>query len=115
MAESVLGFTIEPERIAGVAVTVIVGNVLTSTCASLFTWQSRVDRRALFHRAAARSRSALFGADVSHASHAQRRLMSRFGIRGIGSFYYLATPLVKPISPHAKSLNATKKSKTERH
>lgn len=42
MAESVLGFTIELERIAEVGVMMMVGNVLATAGASLFTWQSAV-------------------------------------------------------------------------
>ncbi|MEM5385750.1 cation:proton antiporter [Paraburkholderia phymatum] len=91
MAESVLGFTIELERIAEVAVMMIVGNVLASTHASLFTWQSAVLIVALFFVVRPLAvEASLLGSD---ASHAQRRLMSWFGIRGIGSFYYLAFAL----------------------
>jgi len=88
MAESVLGFTIELERIAEVAVMMIVGNVLASAHFALFTWQSALLIVALFFfvRPVAVEVSLL----GSQASHAQRRLMSWFGIRGIGSFYYLA-------------------------
>jgi NhaP-type Na+/H+ or K+/H+ antiporter len=92
MAESVLGFTIELERIAEVAVMMIVGNVLATSGASLFTnWQSAVLIVALFFvvRPVAVEASLLGSA----ATHAQRRLMSWFGIRGIGSFYYLAFAL----------------------
>jgi sodium/hydrogen antiporter len=88
MAESVLGFTIELERIAEVAVMMIVGNVLASTRFALFTWHSALLIVVLFFvvRPVAVELSLL----GSRASHAQRRLMSWFGIRGIGSFYYLA-------------------------
>jgi sodium/hydrogen antiporter len=88
MAESVLGFTIELERIAEVVVMMIVGNVLASTHLVLFTWQTALLIGALFFivRPAAVEVSLL----GSRASHTQRRLMSWFGIRGIGSFYYLA-------------------------
>jgi NhaP-type Na+/H+ or K+/H+ antiporter len=91
MAESVLGFTIELERIAEVAVMMIVGNVLATSGAMLFTWQSALLIVALFFivRPIAVEASLL----GSNASHAQRRLMSWFGIRGIGSFYYLALAL----------------------
>jgi sodium/hydrogen antiporter len=91
MAESVLGFTIELERIAEVVVMVIVGNVLSTSGASLFTWHSAILIAALFFVVRPLAvETSLIG---SSASHAQRRLMSWFGIRGIGSFYYLALAL----------------------
>jgi sodium/hydrogen antiporter len=91
MAESVMGFTIELERIAEVAVMAMVGNVLANLQAPLFTWQSVALTVALFLivRPAAVELSLL----RSSATQTQRRLMSWFGIRGIGSFYYLAYAL----------------------
>ncbi|SAK87675.1 sodium/hydrogen exchanger [Caballeronia catudaia] len=103
MAERVHGFTLELERIAEVAIMLIVGAVLATIWRELFTWQAAALIVALFLvlRPAAVEIS-LIG---SHAAGAQRRLMSWFGIRGVGSFYYLlyalehaprdvATPLV---------------------
>lgn len=91
MTESVLGFTIELERIAEVAVMAMVGNVLANLPAPLFTWQTVALCAALFVivRPAAVELSLL----GSSATPTQRRLMSWFGIRGIGSFYYLAYAL----------------------
>jgi len=40
MTESVLGFTIELERIAEVAMMAMVGNVLANLQGPLFTWQA---------------------------------------------------------------------------
>ncbi|KND54805.1 NhaP-type Na+/H+ and K+/H+ antiporter [Candidatus Paraburkholderia kirkii] len=87
MAERVLGFTIELERIAEVAIMLMVGAVLATMWRTLFTWQAGALIVALFLvlRPAAVEAS-LIG---SHATAAQRRLMSWFGIRGVGSFYYL--------------------------
>lgn len=91
MTESVLGFTIELERIAEAVVMTTIGNVLANLRVPLFTWQSAALIVVLFVlvRPIAVELS-LFG---SKAAHAQRRLMSWFGIRGIGSFYYLAYAL----------------------
>lgn len=91
MTESVLGFTIELERIAEVAIMAMIGNVLANLRVPFFTWSSAALIVALFVviRPAAVELSLL----GSRASHAQRRLMSWFGIRGIGSFYYLAYAL----------------------
>ncbi|SAK94371.1 sodium/hydrogen exchanger [Caballeronia pedi] len=87
MAERVHGFTIELERIAEVAIMLIVGAVLATMWRDLFTWQAGALIVALFFvlRPAAVEAS-LIGSD---AAGPQRRLMSWFGIRGVGSFYYL--------------------------
>jgi NhaP-type Na+/H+ or K+/H+ antiporter len=87
MAERVHGFTIELERIAEVAVMLMVGAVLATMWRDLFTWKAAALIVALFFvlRPAAVEAS-LIG---SHATGVQRRLMSWFGIRGVGSFYYL--------------------------
>ncbi|MBP0589992.1 cation:proton antiporter [Paraburkholderia sp. LEh10] len=104
MAESVLGFTIELERIAEVAVMMIVGNMLATSGASLFTWQSALLIVALFLVVRPLAvEASLLGSD---ASHAQRRLMSWFGIRGIGSFYYLAFALEATQGRHTQDVVA---------
>ncbi|MFM0736206.1 cation:proton antiporter [Paraburkholderia xenovorans] len=104
MTESVLGFTIELERIAEVAVMAMIGNVLATLRVPLFTWQTVALTVTLFVivRPAAVELSLL----GSNASPTQRRLMSWFGIRGIGSFYYLTYALehgaaadVQPLVP----------------
>ncbi|MDR5779528.1 cation:proton antiporter [Caballeronia sp. LZ065] len=87
VAERVHGFTIELERIAEVAIMLMVGALLATMWRELFTWQAAALIAALFLvlRPAAVELS-LIG---SHATGTQRRLMSWFGIRGVGSFYYL--------------------------
>ncbi|MFM0502693.1 cation:proton antiporter [Paraburkholderia caffeinilytica] len=91
MTESVMGFTIELERIAEVAVMAMVGNVLATLQVPLFTWQTVALTVALF--VLVRPASVELSLLGSSATPAQRRLMSWFGIRGIGSFYYLAYAL----------------------
>jgi sodium/hydrogen antiporter len=91
MAESVLGFTIELERIAEMATMMIIGNVLATESVPLLTWSSAALIVALFVLVRPLAvEASLVG---SQASPAQRRLMSWFGIRGVGSFYYLAYAL----------------------
>ena len=106
MTESVLGFTIELERIAEVAIMAMIGNVLATLRAPLLTWQSAALIVVFFLlvRPIAVELSLL----GSRASQAQRRLMSWFGIRGTGSFYYLAyalehgpTAQILPLAPLA--------------
>jgi NhaP-type Na+/H+ or K+/H+ antiporter len=84
MAESVLGFTGEIERIAELSVMLIVGSFLSM---SLLTWQSAALIGVLF--LVIRPLSVELALLGSGTAPAQRRLMSWFGIRGVGSFYYL--------------------------
>lgn len=104
MTESVLGFTIELERIAEMAVMAMVGNVLAMLEVPLFNWQTVLLTFVLF--VIVRPASVELSLLGSSATHTQRRLMSWFGIRGIGSFYYLTYALengraadVQPLVP----------------
>jgi NhaP-type Na+/H+ or K+/H+ antiporter len=91
VAERVLGFTIELERIAEVAIMLIVGSVLANVWKQLFTWQGAAVTALLFLVARPLSvQASLIG---SSATAPQRLLTSWFGIRGVGSFYYLAYAL----------------------
>ncbi|VWC73400.1 cation transporter [Burkholderia lata] len=91
MAESVLGFTIELERIAEAVVMTMIGSVLTTLPGPLLTWGAAALAVVLF--VAVRPLAVLATLAGSQATHAQRRLMAWFGIRGIGSFYYLLIAL----------------------
>jgi NhaP-type Na+/H+ or K+/H+ antiporter len=87
VAERVLGFTIELERIAEVAVMLMVGSVLANVWDHLFTWRGAAIVALLFFVARPISvQASLIG---SSATRSQRLLTSWFGIRGVGSFYYL--------------------------
>ncbi|MGN7981840.1 cation:proton antiporter [Burkholderia sp. 22313] len=87
MAESVLDFTIELERIAEALVMTMIGSVLTTLSAPLVTWGAIALAVVLF--VAVRPVAVLLTLTGSRATPAQRQLMAWFGIRGIGSFYYL--------------------------
>ncbi|AOK31058.1 cation transporter [Burkholderia singularis] len=87
MAETVLGFTIELERIAEALVMTMVGSVLATLPGPLVTWRNAALAIALL--AAVRPLAVQLALAGSRATHTQRRLMAWFGIRGIGSFYYL--------------------------
>jgi NhaP-type Na+/H+ or K+/H+ antiporter len=106
MAESVLGFTIELERIAEMAMMIMVGNLLSTLSAPLFTWRSVVLIVALF--AVVRPIAVELALLGSRAKPMERRMMSWFGIRGIGTVYYLAYALengraddIAPLAPYA--------------
>jgi sodium/hydrogen antiporter len=87
MAERVHGFTIELERIAEVAIMLMVGAVLVTIWRDLFTWKAALLIGGLFFIVRPLAvEASLIG---SCAASGQRRLMSWFGIRGVGSFYYL--------------------------
>jgi len=88
MTQSVLGFTIEMERIAEAAVMTVAGNLLAGIGAAAFAWPHLVLAALLF--LAVRPLAVALSLTGSPASRAQRRLIGWFGIRGIGSVYYLA-------------------------
>jgi sodium/hydrogen antiporter len=102
MAETVLQFTIELEQIVEMAMMIVVGNLLATLEAPLFTWANVGLVLALFLvvRPAAVELSLL----GTHASPKERRLMSWFGIRGVGTIYYLADALEKNQSNEVKAL-----------
>lgn len=111
MTESVLGFTIELERIAEMAMMIMVGNLLSTLSAPLFTWRGVALVLALFFvvRPVAVELSLL----GSRAKNAERRMMSWFGIRGIGTIYYLAYAIehgprddIVPLAPYALAVVA---------
>jgi NhaP-type Na+/H+ or K+/H+ antiporter len=96
MAERVLGFTIELERIAEVAIMLIVGATLAHVWKQFLTWQAAALVVVLF--AIVRPLAVEASLVGSLATARQRRLMSWFGIRGVGSFYYLMYAL-EPLVP----------------
>ncbi|HTH61425.1 MAG TPA: cation:proton antiporter [Paraburkholderia sp.] len=88
MTQSVLGFTIELERIAEAAVMTVAGNVVAGIGLQVFAWPNLVLAALLF--LAIRPLAVVLTLAGSPASRTQRRLIGWFGIRGIGSVYYLA-------------------------
>jgi NhaP-type Na+/H+ or K+/H+ antiporter len=91
VAESVMGFTIELEHIAEAFLIVLTGMLVAQYWPSMLSWSSVgvVAALLLFIRPAA-TQLAMLGCV---ASHRQRRLISWFGIRGVGSLYYLMLAL----------------------
>ncbi|PMS17194.1 cation transporter [Trinickia dabaoshanensis] len=111
MAESVLGFTIELERIAEMAMMIIVGNLISTLPAPLVTWRSVALVLALF--VVVRPIAVELSLLGSRARAVQRRMMSWFGIRGIGTVYYLAYAIehgpkrdLAPLAPYALAVVA---------
>jgi len=104
MAESVLGFTIELERIAEALVMTMIGSVLMKLPGPLLTWGVASLVVVLF--VAVRPLAVLATLTGSRATLAQRRLMAWFGIRGIGSFYYLLFALEHGPAGTVRSLAA---------
>ncbi len=82
MAERVHGFTIELERIAEVAIMLMVGAVLATQWRDLFTWKAAVLIGGLF--CVVRPLAVEASLIGSNAASGQRRLMSWFGIRDVG-------------------------------
>jgi NhaP-type Na+/H+ or K+/H+ antiporter len=85
MAREVLDFTLELERLAELAVMLLIGGLLTK---SAFTLESIAIAAALIF--VARPIAVYATTFRSRLSPAQRRLAAWFGIRGIGSMYYLS-------------------------
>jgi len=85
MAQSVLSFNEQLERIGEVAVVILAGSMI---------WKGMVPREALWFIPllffVIRPIAVLLGLVGARASRAQRGMISWFGIRGIGSLYYLA-------------------------
>jgi sodium/hydrogen antiporter len=93
MAQAVLGFNEQLERIAEVAVVVILGSLLSSAVFPSGTvWL--VAALLLIIRPLA----VLIGAAGSRTSALQRSLIGWFGIRGVGSLYYLAYAIGQGVS-----------------
>jgi NhaP-type Na+/H+ or K+/H+ antiporter len=87
LAESMMGFTLEMERIAEMSLMLIIGCVVSAH------WREMLDVRAalpaVFLLFVARPLSvvvAMFGARIDNS---QRYLMAWMGIRGVGAFFYL--------------------------
>ncbi|WDD90386.1 cation:proton antiporter (plasmid) [Burkholderia sp. FERM BP-3421] len=100
VAESVMGFTLELEHIAEAVLILLIGALVSRYWANMLTWTCTVVvATLLFVIRPAASRVALIG---SRASHRQRRLIGWFGIRGVGSLYYLMLALEQ--GPHAELL-----------
>ncbi len=87
MAESVLGFTIELERIAEAVVMTLVGGALATLSLAAFSWPMLALAAALV--LLIRPLAVALSLVRSPTTATQRRLIGWFGIRGIGSFYYL--------------------------
>ena len=85
MAQAVLGFNEQLERICEVAVVVLIGGMLT---AQYLPGEALWFVPLLF--LVIRPIAVLLGLSRSHVTGTQRRLICWFGIRGVGSLYYLA-------------------------
>ncbi|WP_118183057.1 cation:proton antiporter [Paraburkholderia phosphatilytica] len=88
LAEAMLGFTLEIERIAELSLMLIIGCVVSAH------WRAMLDVHAvlpaLFLFFVVRPLSVLVSMAGSRADRAQRMLMGWMGIRGVGAFYYIA-------------------------
>jgi NhaP-type Na+/H+ or K+/H+ antiporter len=96
MAQAVLGFNEQLERIGEVVVVVMVGAMLSS---------DYLPREALWFvpllLLIIRPVSVMLGLAGAHASPGKRRLIAWFGIRGIGSIYYLTYTINHGLAPEA--------------
>ncbi len=93
MAETVLRFTVEVERIVEMAMMIVVGNLLATLGPPLLTWGNVA--LFLIMLLVVRPVTVELSLLGSHASRKERELMGWFGIRGVGTIYYLADALEK--------------------
>jgi len=94
MARAVLDFNEQLERVAEVGVVLLIGGMLVGGYVSL---EALVVALLLF--LVIRPISVLLGLARSDSSSMQRNLMAWFGIRGIGSFYYLMYAIQHGLPP----------------
>lgn len=95
MAEAALGFTEQLERIGEVTIVLLIGGMLTrGTFAVEDLWLAPV----LF--LIIRPLAVLIGAPMRGAPGIQRKLIAWFGIRGIGSVYYLMYAVQNGLPEH---------------
>jgi sodium/hydrogen antiporter len=94
MAQAVLGFNEHVERLGEVAVVLVVGGMLTPSLVSVQAWWL-----ALALLLAIRPVAVLVGLAGSVATWRQRGFMAWFGIRGIGSIYYLGWAVEHGLDP----------------
>ena len=85
MAKAVLDFTLDLEKLAELVVMIVVGTLLTREA---FTVQTLAVALAAF--LVARPLAVFLTVPRPSFSVSQRRLAAWFGIRGVGSMYYLA-------------------------
>ncbi len=91
VAESVMGFTIELEHIAEAVLILLIGALVSRYWADMLTWTcTAVVAALLLVIRPGACRLALLG---SCSSPRQRRLIGWFGIRGVGSLYYMMLAL----------------------
>lgn len=83
MAEAALGFTEQLERMAEVTIVLVLGAMLSRTTLALDAWWFVLALFVVVRPAA------LLVVRYRHAHKEQRQLIAWFGIRGVGSFYYL--------------------------
>jgi NhaP-type Na+/H+ or K+/H+ antiporter len=94
MAEAVLAFNEQLERIGEVAVVVIVGSLLSQ---DLLTWPVALLAALLF--VVIRPLSVVVGVAGTRLTRRETLLGAWFGVRGVGSVYYLAYAIVHGLPP----------------
>ncbi|MDR5883939.1 cation:proton antiporter [Caballeronia sp. LZ032] len=104
MAETMMAFALEFERLVEFALMLLIGSVVSAHWQALLHW--RVIWPALFLFFVARPLSATISLAGSCMDRPQRLLAGWLGIRGVGAFYYLLFALeqaggehVRPIAP----------------
>jgi NhaP-type Na+/H+ or K+/H+ antiporter len=104
LAESMMAFSVELERIVELALMLIIGSVVSAHWQDLLTWTSAAVVAVLFF--VVRPLSVWIALAGTRTDGPQRLLAGWLGIRGVGTFFYLALALeqtsadtMRPIIP----------------
>jgi NhaP-type Na+/H+ or K+/H+ antiporter len=87
LAETIMGFTLEMERIAELSLMLIIGCVASAHWREMLDWRAAAPAVFLFLIARPLSVYAAMGG--SRADGEQKGVMGWMGIRGVGAFYYI--------------------------
>lgn len=87
LAETMMGFTREMERIAEFSLMLIIGCVVSAHWREMLDWRAVVP--AIFLFVVARPLSVYLAMAGSQADREQKRIIGWMGIRGVGAFYYI--------------------------
>lgn len=91
LAEKMMGFTLEMERLAELSLMLIIGCVVSAHWREMLDWRAAAP--ALFLFCVARPLSVYAALAVSQADREQKGVMGWMGIRGVGAFYYMTLGL----------------------
>lgn len=97
LAEKMMGFTLEMERLAELSLMLIIGCVVSAHWREMLDWRAAAPAFFLF--VVARPLSVYAALAASQADREQKAVMGWMGIRGVGAFYYMTLGLEEAGGP----------------